>query len=315
MAVTGNQLDLYVRKYGSMIEHAFQTKGGILRNLVTLEGGLMGERNYFNKIGQFDGATEQTDRFGDLQIIEANFERRFITPRTFDSATALSELDLIRYADSPQADIVLEMAKDIGRKEDDFIIKLMDASALREVAGASSNAAFDTTNQRVAVSSVAFSDVSAGNVMLHEGKIMSAIQILQANGVDVNRDEVYVIASAKQLTNLKFRLMTKGYATINNLNNKPMTIPGMDTALDGFHGLRFIQVEQLANSDNLSGSYEKVYVFAKSALKVGFYQDLNVRIFEDLKKRDNPIVLKALETMGGVRMHDEALVQILCTTS
>ena len=306
MAFTGNELDFYVRKYTDMIDHELQQKGSILERFVTREEA-MGERTYFNRIGAVSSALHNT-RFENVPISELTAERRLVSPSTIFSAKHLDELDLIRMAKSPESDVVRAITMELGRAKDDIIIQAAVGTALREVAGAGSNVTFDTTNQQVADTYITKSDLSAGSVMFHEGKLMEAIRILQTNFVD---EELVVVANAKQLDYLRYRIANKLYARKDFMSKEPLMIPGLDEALDGFLGCRFIKSERVPQSS----SKDQVLVFPKSAIKLGIWKDVRVDISLRRDMVGLPIQIMADESLGAVRMDEKKVVSILNATS
>ncbi len=310
MALAGNELDLYVRKYTDMIEHELQQHGSVLENAVTLESGVMGERTYFNRIGAVDSIEELSSRFDPITLDQASFERRFVTPQTLHKALGLDKLDLIRMAGSPQSDIVTAMVDGMGRKKDSVLLAAFGASALREVAGSSSNIAF-TAGNTIAQDTNTYTSLTS-DTALHEGKLQLAIRILQGNHVDMGRDEVFVIATAKQLANLRNRVLTLGYGRKDFFNKTPLTIPGLDQGLDGLFGCRFIAFEQLADTDQLVGGDEYAYVLVRSAVKLGVWEPLSVRVSEREDLKGAPLQMVTRMSLGAVRMDEKKIVRIEC---
>ena len=73
--------------------------------------------------------------------------------------------------------------------------------------------------------------------------------------------------------------------------------------------LNFIAYEEFAKDSN---NDELVYVFPKSALKVGIRQPLTVEVLPDASRVGNPDTLSAVLDMGAVRMFEEKVVEIAC---
>ena len=306
MAYTGNELDFYKRKFNDMITHELQQAGSKLEAVVTVEEA-MGERTSFDKMGAVEAA-EHNARFEEIAISRISAERRLLTPTTIVGAKHVSDLDIIRAANNPQSDVVKAITMALARKKDDIIIAAAVGTAMREVAGSASNAAFDTTNSRVADTFIGFSDLSAGSVMLHEGKLQEAARKLQAAEVE---EQLFVIANANQLANLRYRAAKLGWTRTDFLGKQALTIPGLEESLDGFLGMRFIRSErvpQVTSKDN-------VLVLPKSAIKMGQWSPLRVDVRELHNYQGFPIQVYADETIGAVRMDEAKVISILNATS
>jgi hypothetical protein len=306
MALGGGFQDHYVRMFRDGLEHELQQKGSKLRALVTVEAG-MGERTYFDKIGVATSYT-RTTRYEDKQIGNNTFERRLVTPTLLESNYIIDELDLVRYANSPENDVVRAMTMELGRQIDDVIINALGGTAGRELNGASSNVAFDTSNNQIAVNTNTYTSLT-GDTALHEGKLLLAKRILQTNHIDLDMEDIFVVASAKQMANLMARMKDTGIGRQDFLNMMPLTVPGLDRGLDGLFGMRFIASERLG-VDGSSDQY--AYVFPKSALKLAIYKDLGVDIHKRYDKASNPTEITANLALGAVRMFEEKVVRILC---
>ena len=306
MAYTGNEIDFYKRKFNDMITHQLQQDGSKLEAVVTIEDA-MGERTSFDKMGSGEAA-EHTARFEEIAISRISAERRLLTPTTIFDARHVSDLDIIRAANNPQSDVVKAITMALARKKDDIIIAAAVGTAMREVEGSASNVTFDTSNSRVADTFIGYSDLSAGSTMLHEGKLQEAARKLQAAEVE---EPLFVIANANQLANLRYRAAKLGWTRTDFLGKQALTIPGLDEALDGFLGMRFIRSErvpQVSSKDN-------VLVLPKSAIKMGQWKALRVDVREKHDHVGFPLQVYADETIGAVRMDELKIISVLNATS
>lgn len=313
MSLSGNELDLAVRKYTDMIDAQLQQKGSVLDAVCTIESGVMGERTYFNRIGAIDSIEELSDRFDPITLDQASFERRYVTPQFLHKAIGLDKLDLVRMASSPESEVVQQMVYGIGRAKDKVILNAMGGTALREVAGAGSNVTFDS-NQTIAVSDNTYTTLTGSN-SLHEGKVLKMVKALQEAHVDTTAEQVFIIASASQLAYLKSRILTTGVGRRDFFDKAPLAIPGLDKSLDGLHGCRFIAYQTLADTDQLSSSNEYVYALVKSAIKVGVWEPLTVDITERKDLKRFPVQMTVATTIGAVRMDEKRIVRALCTVT
>jgi hypothetical protein len=308
MALTGSYGDLYIRQYSDLIEHEMQQNGSVLRSLVTVEPGIMGERRYFPKLGK-STSYEITGRSQAVEPQDSTFERRFVTPRAIESVHRIEMLDAIRYQSSPSAELVSSIAQELGRSMDSIIMAALSGSAGRELDGSSSSASFDSNNT-IAVNVNTFSATALVNdTGLHEGKIINMKRRLLTNYSLRPGDELFVIAPAIQLAGLHQRVLQNPGAGFFQKNLPDVNHPMLDAGLDGFLGARYIQYED-TGVDGSSDQY--VYMFLRKALKMGIWQDVKFTqtILETLK--GDPVQLKANMAIGAVRMWEEGVMRVLC---
>ena len=303
MALGGSFQDHYIRMYKDMLEHELQQRSSLLRGTVTIEPS-MGERTYFDVIGKV-GSYTRTSRYEAKQIADQTFERRYLTPTVLEANVVIDELDLVRYAKSPESDLMRAMSDELGRQLDAIIIAAVGGTALREINGSASNASFDS-NMSIAVTDITYSG-SAGDLPLTYGKLLKAKRFLQTNFVDMNRDTIFVVAPAKQLTNLQATAIANGHL-IRDRAFMDITLPGMDTALDGFLGMKYIAYE----GTGVDGSADEyTYVFPSNAIKLGMFKDIVVDVHQRHDLAGSPTEITANLTAGAVRMFEGKVARIL----
>ena len=312
MSLSGAHGDLYVRQYRDMIEHELQQKGSVLRGVFNLESVTSSLETWFPKIGTVS-SYEVTGRNQDIDLSDQTNERRGLTPQLIESSTQIDAFDLARYSRSPQPELVEAMARELGRQIDVVVMTALAGSALRQLDGSASNATFDSNNT-IAVSTNTFGmESSAGTLLtgdtgLHEGKILNAINKLQASYALQPGDRPVVIAPAIQLTGLKSRAFKGSNAAL--FHSAPdVNIPMADKALSGFLGCEYIQYQ---NTGVDASSDQYVYIVLPQALKLAIYEDLTFRTKVREEKKGNPTLMKANMTVGAVRMWEEAVVRVLC---
>ncbi len=313
MALTGSFGDLYVKQYRDMIEHELQQKGSVLRGVFNIESVTSSAETWFPKIGAVS-SYEVTGRNQDIDLEDQTNERRGLTPTLIESSKQIDAIDLARYARSPQPELVEAMARELGRQMDVSIMTALAGSALRELDGSTSNATFDSNNT-IAVSTNTFGSVDpaglslTGDTGLHEGKILQAINKLQAAYALQPGDRPIIIAPSIQLTGLKSRVFSGNTAGQFQKDTPNVHIPMADRALSGYLGCEFIQYET-TGIDGSSDQY--VYIVLPQALKFAIYEDVSFRSKVREEKKGNPILMKANMRIGAVRMWEEAVVRVLC---
>ncbi len=313
MAITGDERDRAKRKFMDGVTMELQQSGTLLSAVVTIEPGVMGERTSFDRMAKLTQATEITEAFAPRALHRANYERRYVTPRAVESVYSTPMLDIIKMAENPLNDLVRSAAMEIGRKKDSVIYAAFGGTAGREVNGAASNASFDSANT-ILVNTNTYGRDGAGAALsgdtgLHTGKLILAKQKLMAAHVDPSRQEIFVVANAKQLTKLLDSLNAQGNARKDFISKTPLNIPGIDLALDGFLGMRFVHYEDVgidANSD------EYVYVLTRDAVKLGVWKDVSVEVDRRIDIEGSPDVAVTSMTIGAVRMDEAQIVRIAC---
>lgn len=325
----GSYGDLYVKQYKDLIEQDLQQKGSLLRGVCDIEQ-VLGLETYFPKIG---ASTSYLVTGRSQQVIpqDQTNERRGVSPTAIEAVATIQKLDILRYARSPQPEIVESLAMELGRQIDVQIINALSGSAQRELNGVSSNitlAAFAGTkadgtsmgagsqlilvnaNNFASPANSATTSFMSGNTSLHEGKIAQAKQIMQQQFALRPGEELIIVGNATQFAGLASRIFASNSAAWFNRKNPNPDETMFDDQLDGFMNARFIQYE-LTGKDN-TGSYDAVYAFTRRAIKLAIYSDLDFRVDELPVIQGTPLQIKAGISIGVVRMWDEAVVQIAC---
>ena len=307
MALTGDYNDLYIKQYRDLIDHELQQGMSVLRPLVTTES-VEGQTSYFNKLGKSSSYTI-TGRRQEVDVQDPTFERRLVSPVAIEAAHQIELIDAVRYMNAPNAELVASISQELGRQMDSKIAAAAFGTAGRELAGAVSNASFDSNFAIAVNSNVLVSTATAGDTGLHEGKLLQAKKKLQAAFALAPGDEIFVVAPANQLAGLAARLSSLGGGAFHRHDLPKINMPMLDQTLDGAFGMRFVQYENLgvdANSDEL------VAVFVKKAIKFGVWRDISFTMTERTDQKGSPMLIKANMVVGAVRMWDEGIVKIAC---
>lgn len=303
MALGGSYIDHNVQLFSDTLEQELQQRGSKLRGIVTIERE-MGEKSHFDKLGVAN-SYERTTRYAPRIIQDQSYERRSVTPKSIESTYVLDELDLIRYLKSPQSDVMSAMVAKLGRDLDDIIIDAIKGNAVVTNNGSSSNVALPS-GQKIQVNANTYTSLT-GDTALHEGKLLLAKRMLQGAEVDIDREPLVCIASAKQLANVQSRSIQN-----SGLMYKPnvqIDIPGLDKGLMGFLGMYYIATERLGID---SSNDELAFVLPASAIKLGIWSDLSIAVDRRPDLQQSPMQLSANIAAGAVRMFEEKVVQIAC---
>ena len=302
MALGGSYQDFHLEMFKDTLEHELQQKGSLLINTITQEA-VDGIRNYFTKVGKL--ATEEKTIRGEPKNWQtATFERRQLDFQFIEGDVLVDPVDIMNMVKNPQSDYAMALRNQLGRDMDDIIMSAIEGSATVITDGSSASTALPA-GSKIAVDNHDY-DSGSGDVALTPGKLKRALANLGESYVDVTREEVFVVAPMAQLMNLS----TDSEVTSADFRNtKPLDIPGLVRGLDGYLGLRFIAYESTGTDGS---SDELVYMFPKSAIKVGIRQALTVSADKQTNLKGNPIGVSAFMDMGAVRMFEEKVQQIAC---
>jgi hypothetical protein len=199
----------------------------------------------------------------------------------------------------------------MGRKLDKLIANAFGASVVRELGGTAGTVSFDSNNT-IAYDNVDFAQETVTVHSLHEGKLENAKVKLGEANVD---EPLFVLATPRQLSLLSVRLRKLNILDVNKIGKAPLALPGFSEVLSGYGGFTFIAYQGLADADMLSSGKEFVYVFPKSAIKLGIWEDITTQITESTVHVGNPIILSSRMHVGAVRSAEAKVVRMLCATS
>lgn len=306
----GSYGDLAIRQYKDMIEQDVQQGGSLLRGIVDIEQ-VLGERTYFPKIGA-SSSYQVTGRSQNVNVQDQVYERRFVTPTPLESVHRIEKIDVLRFARSPQPELVQSISMELGRQIDNTIILAISGTANRELNGVSSNVALPSTSKIANNSNSLAATTMSSSTSLHEGKLAQALKLMQAAYSLRPGEEFFIIGNANQLAGLRQRVLVSNSAGWFQKNMPDVSIPFFDRALDGFMGGRFVQYEGVGLA---GGTDEAVYVLTRRAVKLAIYSEIDFRVDELPAVQGTPTQIKAGISLGAVRMWDEAVIQIACAAT
>lgn len=302
MALSGSYQDFHLEMFKDGLSHELQQKGTLLAGLVTKEnvGGL---KTHFTKVGKLT-SYEKTQRGQLKNYQDATFERRIIDFKHIESDILVDGTDVLNMVSNPQNDYAMAMRDELGRQIDEEIALALSGNASVTTNGTTANVALPS-GSKVVVANHAY-DSGSGDVGLTPGKLKAAISLLGTAYVDVSKEDVFCVGPMKQL----MKLATYSEVTSDDFRNKkPLNIPGVVSGINGYLGMTYVAYEGFGVDGS---SDELVYVFPRSAIKLGIRQDLTVKAAEDFTRAGNPTSLSAWIDLGAVRMYEEKVIQIAC---
>lgn len=305
MTVSGTYQDHNFLMFSNELVQDVQQKGSRLGECVTLET-VRGQQAHFDKLGAAS-SYKKTER-GQLKTFQdESYERRLITFETVSSDKLMDKTDTLDMVNHRPGDLIQSMAYELGRQKDLIIKRAIEGTATVQANGTTSNIAIPA-NQKIAVNDHTFDPLSGTNdIGLTPFKLRNALKKLKETyAVDEMSEEVIVVGSA----NVLMQLTTfQEVISADFRSTRPVESPGLIGAgLQGYLNLNYIAYEEF---DNI-GSDEAVYVFPKSAIKLGVRKPMSVEMLKDPSRVGNPMTLSATQDMGAVRFFEEKVVQIAC---
>lgn len=227
-------------------------------------------------------------RYSDTQFDEIDHKQRWLFPQSYKLALPIDSEDELRMLDSPQSMYVAAMQASWARKVNEVIRDAALGTAQTGVTGGTSTA-FDTTNQRIASSSVG----------LTIAKVRTARRKLAEAYVDMTEPR-FLIIKPKQMDDL----LKTTEATDENYADVKALVDGRVNRLLGFTVIEYNNLSQASSED-------RVIAMTKSAVVLGQWNNLTMRIGERADK-DYLTQVHASGTLAATRTQEGKVVEILC---
>jgi hypothetical protein len=248
--------------------------------------------------------TKITTRKGDTPITDPNDDLRWLYMEGYELGNDLDQFDahLLGEMVLPTSQRVQAMAMAYNRAVDRAILAAATGTVMTGENGTSA-ASLPGGNQ------IAQDYVETGgatNSGLTIAKLRRAREILLANDVDLDgedgSEEACVLAlTGRQLTNL----LRTTEATSADFNTVKALVEGK---LDTFLGFKFRRVS--AKVAPKSGDVRSCVAWCKSAIL--FNAGEKKTTIDRIPDKQNKIQIYSTALMGGMRLHDEGIVEILC---
>lgn len=302
MSLGGTYQDFHLDMFKDNLEHELQQNGTLLTATVTVEQ-VDGNKTYFTKYGK-SSSYKKSVRGEQKTYHEDTYERRLLQFEFNSSDKILDKVDIMDMVNNPKSDAIMAMVMELGRVRDTVIFTAVSGPATKQENGATSTV---SDIQTVAVNSHAFSAVSGSNdIGLTPSKLKEAIKKLGELYVDVSREDVFVVGPMNQLMKLSVQ---DEVTSADFSSTRTLEVPGIVPGINGYLGLTYIAYEE---TDLVNTSDETVYVYPRSAAKLGIRHPLTVEVGPDYGRVGNPETIAVYEDIGATRMFEEKVVQIAC---
>lgn len=313
MSSVGNTIDQsYVKQFGSNIYHLSQQKDSRLRSLVRFET-LNAEASFYDRIGTTE-MYEKVGRHSDTQWADIEWSRRRVTMRDWAWSHPVDKEDKLRLIHNPEAEVAKAARMAAGRKIDEIIIGAALGTAYAGKEG-SIPVVLPNSQKIGATDGSAFSKLTVETLRIVRQKFWDNEAIMSEG------DLIHLVCRGSDIMNLlrAIEVTNADYNTVKALVN------GTINSFMGFqfHRIEFLpQLAAAASFDPADGSVgagagvlpigsTRCFAFAPDAILMAMGQDVVSRVDERADKNYlNQVYLKM--SMGGTRMEEEKLCEIIC---
>lgn len=278
----------FVQDYRSTVQLLLQQRGSKLRGAVTTGTYTGKAAKVVEQIGQV-AAQRRTTRHADTPLISTPHDARWVTPKDYEWADLIDDVDKLRMIIDPTSPYALNGALALGRAMDDEIITAFFGTALTGEDGDTSTS-FDSGQQIV-----------SGSTGLTIAKLRAAKKLFLENEVDLDMDSLYLAFTADQHDDL----LSETQAISLDYNTKPVLVDGRITSFMGFN---FINIERLGVD---GASARRCPAWAKSGVHLGLWDDVKTSIDKRADK-SNSTQVYVKGTFGATRIEEGKVVEILC---
>jgi len=284
----------YIQEYSTNISLLLQQKGSKLRNAVTM-GSHTGKQA--SPVDQF-GAVEMqpvSSRFAPMGRVDAATDRRWVFPSDFDLPQLIDSFDKLRMITNPESSYVTNAVMAAGRQFDRLICNAFTGTAKTGEAGGTSTT-FTAANEV---------DVATGgaNSKLNVAKIKAVKELMMANNVDFDMEEVFIGITAADHA----ALLNEIQVISSDFNS------GMPVLQNGkvteFLGFKFIHCELIETV--LAGTNEVTLpVWVKSGMYLGLWDDIKNSVSQRHDLQGEPWQLYTTMTAGATRLEENKVYAI-----
>lgn len=285
----------YVISYSSNINMLLQEKGSKLRPYVT-EGHYVGKQA--SPVDQFGSVEMQqvSSRFAAMGRVDANVDRRWVFPSDYDLPQLIDQFDKLRLLTDPESTYVQNAVYAAGRQMDRLILSATTGTAKTGEAGATSTV-FTSGNEV---------DVAIGgtNSRLNVAKLLAVKEVMRANSVDFEMDQVICPLTAKDESALlnEIQIISSDF----NGGDRPVL---KDGKLQRFLGIDFVYC-QLAETVMAGTNEVTIPIWAKSGMHLGMWNDVSTSISKRNDLQGEPWQAYVYMTAGATRIEENKVYAI-----
>lgn len=287
----------FVQEYSANVQMMAQRKGK-LRDYVTIEAGVTGERHYFELYDKTDTISEVTTRHGDINLQDTNFKRVAVDMTDYEDARIVGGFDKLKMLADPMSPVVMAQATSFGRQIDDLIINSIYADIKTGKSGTSTEAA----QAAIAVNSWAYG-TGSGNANMTISKIIEAMTAFDNADVDMD-DRVLVLDPVNH---------SKLLATAEATSSDFVTGRNLETGeVDGLCGFKLVKHTGVGTD---TSGYKRCFAMQKSGIALAIGMDVKADITQRKDKSGQPYQVYHAMSMAATRLEQAKTIEIKCLAS
>ena len=288
--------DVYIQTYERTVRHLAQQGITRLRPWID-ERSVQSTAHNWERLAAGDAVQKTNSTLTPTPVHDYTWSRRQSQAKTWHTGDTTEQEDIVQMLVDPNSNLAAAQGKAMRRAHDDEII----AAATGPSADGSGGAVAFDTNQAIGVADTP--------VAMSYDLVTQVTEMFMANDIDPDEEKVFVIAPAQARKLLQLTEATSGdYNAV-----RPLTSKGY---IESWMGYSWLVSTRLSDSSTSGTGGAENYCFAmtKRAIGMQFNKDVWVRIAED-PTQSFAWRIYAASTFGAVRVEDEQLVRINCSTA
>lgn len=290
-----------IQQFRNTTEHLLQEMGGKLRSTVTFSGSYTGKAvSPVNQVGETK-ARRKTTRNQDTPIMGVPLDRRWVYPVDWAWGDMIDDMDRVRLGIQPDGEYTKAGTMAMQRAEDEEILGSFFGTAKTGEEGGTTKS-FPAANEVAA--DIVDPGVTAASTGLNHAKILKGREILAGNKVDLDMEEIYMIITEKEVTELF------GYNTttsIDFVDGKPVSTG----KLPPLYGVKFIPFSSsyLKEVGLITSDMADLPMWVKSGMHLGSWKERTIKVGEDTGKSFNTRIYMC-QTLGATRLQEGKVVRV-----
>jgi len=320
-----------VQQYRQGFDQAYQQSESILSPFVEQES-QDGEYEYYDRIGEAEDMTEDTETYGDNPISEIPHDRRRIGLKDYELGKYVDEKHLLRVITDPMNPYSQALMKSGNRKKDDVIFDRIYGPAYTGKSGGTTvNWVSAAATGKINVGTISKGSsnpvTTAGDYTLEAGDVEGISVAVDYQGVGVTPAAANInLAKLKAIRFTMMRLEAIAQDTVLNVfmgYSQFQAMLGIDEVINSdysvrknlaegnvttFLGFRFIHSERVPTD---SSGYRRCLVCLPEAFKLATAKSLTLDLWRDTAKKNIPYMYMK-QSIDGSRMWGEVCAEMPC---
>lgn len=296
-------IPVFTTSFSQRLDLKLQQLGSVLRGRVDEYSGYVGKQaSPMQQLGAVQSRAP-AGRFAPKTNQPQDFTRRWVFPADRAIDQYFDNFDQLRTIVDPKSKAVEGAANACGRDWDDALLAAMGGTAqVGADAGSLIGETFDTSKFQV-------SDTfgASGSVGLTVAKMIEARRILRHYHNNLEQDPATLVIGSTQEADLLKQVQVTNKEYNKSVAENSVLVDGKITRFVGFDVVVMERVPETT-----AGSIRGCFVFVKSGMHLGLWQDVKTQIFQRPDLEGNPWDVSTVHTFGATRTQPGKVVRILC---